>query len=165
MQFLCQKVFFIDHEHELTTFVDPPAQSAVNLHPRPGHAPPSRTSYDNTGLRPHHTTTPSRWTLTLQRARPHPLPLPPLRGRPWLRPVRQPRLLKRVLGGMSWLFWEPGAVVGMMERLAREPASSASLLHLLVSVFTYHHWFLWLGTYMCTCIHVHCTIDYIFPYI
>ena len=55
------QIFFIDHDHELTTFVDPrlplpnqqftytPIQSAV----------PSarRVSYDDTGLRPHHTTT------------------------------------------------------------------------------------------------------------
>ena len=60
MQFLCTQVFFIDHEHELTTFVDPrlplPNQQFTYT-PVQATVPARRTSYDNTGLRPHHTTT------------------------------------------------------------------------------------------------------------
>ena len=61
MQFLCTQVFFIDHEHELTTFVDPrlplPNQQFTYTPIQSTVPPARRTSYDNTGLRPHHTTT------------------------------------------------------------------------------------------------------------
>ena len=60
MQFLYTQVFFIDHEHELTTFIDPrlplPNQQFTYT-PIQATVPARRTSYDNTGLRPHHTTT------------------------------------------------------------------------------------------------------------
>jgi hypothetical protein len=61
MQFLCTQVFFIDHEHELTTFVDPrlplPNQQFTYTPIQATVPAARRTSYDNTGLRPHHTTT------------------------------------------------------------------------------------------------------------
>ena len=61
LQFLCTQVFFINHEHELTTFIEsdpclPLPNQQFTYTPIQNTAPARQTSYDNTGLRPHTTT-------------------------------------------------------------------------------------------------------------